>query len=293
MIIVRLMGGLGNQLFQYAAGRALSLKHNTELQFDLSFLRADTNQQYTKRDLELDFFDLNITEVSPSDLAKFKNNSFLKRVKRKLIGNMFSNYHVANQNELKFLPEFRTYPKNTYLNGYWQSEKYFMNIREIVLSDLKIKKVKSKEVESMEKDILNCNSVSLHIRRGDYVYRKSSNELHGLLSSEHYYRAIEMIKKHHSSITVFVFSDDMEWVKQNLKLSDKCVYVDFNMGENSVFDMHLMSLCKHNIIANSSFSWWGAWLNQNPEKIVIAPENWFAKKELSNNDVIPDTWMQI
>ncbi len=293
MIVVRLMGGLGNQLFQYAAGRALALKHNTGLQFDLSFINADTKQQYTKRELELTLFGLNIKEVSPSDLTKFKSTSFLQRVKRKLIGNALSNHFVADQSEFKFLPEFNSYPRNTYLNGYWQSEKYFSDFREYLLNEFVIKKPKSKEVLDAEKEILNSNSVSLHIRRGDYVSLKSASEYHGVLSLEYYYKAIETIKKQHPSITVFVFSDDMEWVKQNLKLSDKCVYVDFNKSENSVFDMYLMSCCKHNIIANSSFSWWGAWLNTNKDKIVIAPKAWFTKKDLTINDLIPDTWLQM
>jgi hypothetical protein len=133
----------------------------------------------------------------------------------------------------------------------------------------------------------------MHIRRGDYVSLKISNELHGVLPLEYYYNAIELIKKQNPNITVFVFSDDIPWVKENLKLKDKCVYVDFNSGENSVFDMFLMSLCKHNIIANSSFSWWGAWLNQNKNKIIVAPENWFAKKEMLNNDLIPDAWRKL
>lgn len=293
MIVVRLMGGLGNQLFQYAAGRALSLKHKTELQFDLTYLKANSNQEYTQRNLELDLFDLQIHEVSQENLSKFKSNSFFQKVTRKLFGNTFSKYHIANQDEFKFLPEFNAYSDNIYLNGYWQSEKYFLNIRETLLKELIVKKVKSLEVINAEKEILNSTSVSLHIRRGDYVSRKESTDLHGILSLDYFYNAIKEVKKKNSEITVYVFSDDISWVKENLKITDKCVYVDFNTGDNSVFDLYLMSLCKHNIIANSSFSWWGAWLNQNPEKIVIAPKNWFAKKELKYNDVIPDSWIQL
>lgn len=287
------MGGLGNQLFQYSAGRVLSLKHNTELQFDLSYLKADPKQEYTKRDLELTYFDVNVTEVSPSDLTRFKGGSIFQKVKRKLIGNRLSGNFVANETEFKFLPEFNSYPRNTYLNGYWQCEKYFIQIREQLLKELVIKKSKTNEVLNAEKEIKSANSVSLHIRRGDYVTRKSSTELHGLLSLDYYYKAIEKIKEKNPTITVFVFSDGIDWVKENLKLTDKCFYVDFNTGSNSVFDMYLMSLCKHNIIANSSFSWWGAWLNQNPDKIVIAPKNWFAKEELINNNVVPETWLQM
>lgn len=293
MIVVRLMGGLGNQLFQYAAGRALSLKHNTELQFDFSYLNADPNPNYTKRQLELDLFGLKITEVKASELEKFKSTSFIKRVLRKLFGNSFSNYFVANQSEFCFLPEFNSYTKNTYLNGYWQSEKYFLGIREKLLKELVITKSKNEQVIKAENEILNSKAVSLHIRRGDYVSLKSAIEHHGVLPLEYYYLAIHEIKKQHEDITVFVFSDDITWVKESLKLSDKCVYIDFNKGKDSVFDMYLMSLCKHNIIANSSFSWWGAWLNQNPDKIVVAPKNWFTNKEIPTNDLIPDKWIRL
>lgn len=293
MIVVRLMGGLGNQLFQYAAGRALSLRHNTELKFDFSFLNADPQNRYTKRNLEINLFTVTVEEVTEKELNRFKSNSLLRRAKRKFFGNLFSRYHIANHYGVKFDNSFFNYPKNTYLNGYWQSEKYFYSVREILLKELRLKRPKTEEVLRAENEIQVSVSVSLHVRRGDYVSDKSAAVHHGVLSLDYYYKALELIKKQYPSITIFVFSDDTPWVKNNLILSDKCHYIDFNTGENSVFDMYLMSLCKHNIIANSSFSWWGAWLNQNQEKIVVSPKNWFTNKELTDNDIIPDTWVQL
>jgi hypothetical protein len=141
--------------------------------------------------------------------------------------------------------------------------------------------------------ILNSNSVSLHIRRGDYLSDKNAKEFHGTLPLDYYYKAMAQLNLLYKDLKVFIFSDDMDWVKANLKLTNECVYVDFNTGENSVFDMYLMSQCKHNIIANSSFSWWGAWLNQNSSKIVIAPQLWFADKSLNTKDLIPNSWLKM
>lgn len=293
MIVVNLKGGLGNQLFQYSAGRALAIRHNTNLKFDVSVLNADPKNVYTKREFELDVFEINASLASENDIKLFEKKTFFKKVLNKFLPPFLSGYYVANQVGFEYDSRFQSLPANTYLNGYWQSEKYFLSIRETLLKELSIKKPKTKEVIAAESEIRNSNSVSLHIRRGDYVSLKASFELHGLLPAEYYYKGIELIKKHYPEISLFVFSDDISWVKENLKFTDKCTYVDFNAGENSVFDLHLMSLCKHNIIANSSFSWWGAWLNQNKSKIVISPSAWFSRTDLNTKDVIPESWIKI
>jgi len=294
VIVVKLMGGMGNQLFQYAAGRALALKYQTELKIDVSFLNADPKNEYTKREFELNKFNTTFLIASPKDIATFYKKSLFDKFISAFFPNSIFKKNIFNQNDFGFMEDFFTSSsKRTYLNGYWQSEKYFNSIREILLKDLVIKKEMTEACNLMKTQIQNSNSVSLHIRRGDYVSNKNANEFHGILPLDYYHRAIAYLNEKKSNLKVYVFSDDIDWVKINLKLENTCVYIDFNTGDDSVFDMYLMSICKHNIIANSSFSWWGAWLNQNPEKIVIAPQLWFADKSLNTNDLIPSTWQKM
>lgn len=287
------MGGLGNQLFQYAAGRALALKYQTELKLDLSFLNSDPKNVYTKRELELHFFNVSANIATDKEVDAFSKRTLIQKIVRKVFPNSPSKYFVANQKGFEYDESFETYPNNSYLNGYWQSERYFATVRDVLLKDLIIKKEMSEQCKLTKSLILNSNSVSLHIRRGDYVSNKNATASHGILSLEYYNKAMTHLNGLHQDLKVFIFSDDMNWVKENLKLTNECVYVDFNTGENSVFDMYLMSQCKHNIIANSSFSWWGAWLNQNLQKTVIAPEKWFADKNLNTKDLIPNSWLKM
>lgn len=293
MIVVKLMGGLGNQLFQYATGRALALKYQTELKLDLSFLNSDPKNVYTKRELELHVFNVSANIATDKEVDAFSKRTLIQKFIRKIFPNSPSKYFVANQKGFEYDETFEVYPNNSYLNGYWQSERYFASVRDILLKDLIIKKDMSEQCNLTKDLILNSNSVSLHIRRGDYVSNKNATASHGILSLEYYNKAMAHLNGLNQDLKIFIFSDDMNWVKENLKLANECVYVDFNTGENSVFDMYLMSQCKHNIIANSSFSWWGAWLNQNPHKIVIAPEKWFADKNLNTKDLIPNSWLKM
>ena len=138
--------------------------------------------------------------------------------------------------------------------------------------------------------ISQTNSVSLHIRRGDYVSNQKTNQTHGTCDLDYYQRCITEIEKEVENPYFFVFSDEIEWVKENLKINHPAEYVDQNTGDKSYEDMRLMSQCKHNVIANSSFSWWGAWLNSYPDKIVFAPKRWFASDKHNTKDLIPEGW---
>lgn len=287
------MGGLGNQIFQYATGRALALKHQTDLKLDLSFLNSDPKNIYTKRELELHVFNVSADIASNKELEAFHKRTLFQKIVTRIFSTFPSKYFIGNQKGFEYDIAFDSYPNNSYLNGYWQSEKYFSSIREVLLKELVIKKEMTPLCKSTKDLILNSNSVSLHIRRGDYVSNKNATASHGILSLEYYDKAMAHLNGIYKDLKVFIFSDDINWVKDNLKLTNECVYVDFNTGENSVFDMYLMSQCKHNIIANSSFSWWGAWLNQNPHKTVIAPEKWFADKNLNTKDLIPNSWLKM
>jgi hypothetical protein len=282
------MGGLGNQLFQYAAARSLADRHKTDLKLDLSFLNTDSNE-HTKRDLALNVFNTNYSICSDHERADFYDPPLIN----KFFPFMFQKKVIANEKAFHFDPMFFNLPKNTFLNGFWQTEKYFIGIRKILLEELVINLQMSEKIKAVSDRILNSNSVSLHVRRGDYVSNKNSKSYHGNLELDYFYEAIKQLKGVLNDLNFFVFSDEIDWVRSNLKINDPVEYIDFNTNENAAFDMYLMSLCQHNIIANSSFSWWAAWLNKNTDKKVIAPKKWFFNESINTKDLIPNTWLKI
>lgn len=292
MIIAKLIGGLGNQMFQYAAGRYLSHLHQTELYVDTSYLTKNPNGAYTKRDLELSVFNLDLKIATPEDIKKFSiesSNKYSRALQRHL-PILFTNLYAA-ESGIQYQKEFLNYPKNTYLDGFWQSERYFKPIESILIKEFTPKESLNLDNQNWLNQINASESVSVHIRRGDYISNKNAQQHHGNLGIDYYTNALKLLTDTHKEIKVFVFSDDLNWCKENLKIDIPTYFVDANQKQNFHFDMYLMSQCKHNIIANSSFSWWAAWLNQNQNKKVIAPKNWFADQTLNTKDLIPSSWI--
>lgn len=290
MIIVKLTGGLGNQLFQYAAGRSLSLRHNTELLIENSFYLAPS-KKVTPRNYELDKFNINArlcTDVERKKLLSY-TNKYIKRL-RAFLPNM-GNYYFASETNTNI--NFESLPFDTFLDGYWQSEKYFLTNKELIINEFSIKPPLSDFSKIHLDNIKKSNSVSLHIRRGDYVSLPTANSTHGLCELDYYTRSIEKIIETVENPIFFIFSDDMKWTSENLQIQHPHFFITQNNEENAFQDLHLMSQCKHNIIANSSFSWWGAWLNTNKYKIVIAPKKWFADPARSSSEIIPASWITL
>ncbi len=294
MIVVKLMGGLGNQMFQYAAGLSLATKKNTDLYIDTSFLNEDDKGAYTKRHFELDMFNISVKIADKFILDQFNfNQTKLITKLKKLKPNLFKKI-IYNEHQFHFLTTFFKLPVYTYLNGFWQSENYFNECRSILLNQFSLKKSLSDNAFEIDNKIKSTTSISLHIRRGDFLSLKSANHFHGFLPIDYYKNAINYINTKISNVTFFIFSDDIDWCKNNFDFISNKEFVD---GKFLALTIHeeliLMSNCQHNITANSSFSWWGAWLNQNPEKIVIAPKNWFADKTINTNDLIPKSWIKL
>jgi len=295
MIITKINGGLGNQMFQYSLGRVLSHLNRSDLKLDLS---AYDNQKSidTIRNYELNIF----SNINSSMADKITLNSFTKPNKLKLLLNHFLKFklnaypknwikeinHEYNKNILNLRGDFL-------LDGYWQNEKYFKNYRNLILKDFTFPKLISKNNMSLIKTISGKKSVAIHVRRGDYITNKYAKEYHGLASITYYKKSIELIKTKVNNPLFVVLSDDSEWCMNNLPVPKNSIFVDHNKNANSFEDMRVMSLCEHNIIANSSFSWWGAWLNINKYKIVIAPDPWFKNKADQKNEIIPNEWIKI
>ncbi|MFL5753382.1 MAG: alpha-1,2-fucosyltransferase [Bacteroidia bacterium] len=292
MIIVKLMGGLGNQLFQYAVGRCLSQLHNTELRLDRSYLDADPNGAYTRRDYELGVFTIDPVFATAEDTKPFlrkSKNKVIRTLSRKL-PILFDKLYIAERGHA-FHKEFMSYPENTYLDGFWQSELYFKLAEDTIRKDLQFKTpAQGLNAEYLQK-IKNTNSVSLHVRRADYISDSATNTYHGTCSIDYYKQAVELIGEKNPDLVLYVFSDDIPWCMENLRLEFPHHYISHNSGKNSFEDLRLMSNCRHHIIANSSFSWWGAWLDGNKDKTVIAPERWFT--QAINPDIYPEIWIRI
>jgi hypothetical protein len=290
MIIVKLMGGLGNQMFQFAFGKYLSLKHNNELALDLSaFKNIRENDGFTIRTFGLDAFNVSYAIASSKEIEKcylhFKNK------RHRIIGSIYRKiYSYSILTEDNYDPLQNNYRNNLYLIGYWQSEKYFKEIKEVLLSEFTLKNHMEPYPLSILSKITNCESVSIHIRRGDYITNKAAFDILGPCSLEYYYNSVKYIAERIVNPIFYVFSDDINWVKDNFRIDYPFEIVD-NIGPE--IEMSLMMVCKHNIISNSSFSWWGAWLNTNKSNITICPKNWFKIKPVTKYEITPDNWIKL
>lgn len=291
MIIVKLIGGLGNQMFQYAVGRYLAMKNKNTLKLDISGFR-----DYKLRNYDLGHFNIRENIATSKDLSGviFPSDRFIHKIGKYLkikTANVQQIRYIKEQKS-DFHPEILTLRDNIYLDGYWQSEKYFSDIQDVIRKEFTVKNKPDPINESYLGEIVDCESVSVHIRRGDYVSNPTTNQVHGFLGLEYYQRAMNAMLEKIGNPHFFVFSDDPEWAERNIKANAPITYVKHN-GTKSYEDLRLMSTCKHHIIANSSFSWWGAWLSPDKEKFVIAPKRWFKSDRLNARDLIPDSWHKI
>lgn len=288
MIVVRLIGGLGNQMFQYAAAKSLAIKNNVSLALDLSaFAKQKSSEVFTKRDFALGHFDINTFILKNNEFDYLFQNGFPGKLKKFLSG-----YHYYYDYNLSYYPTFFDLKKKTYLEGYFQSEKYFSGIRPQLLKDFTVGSVNTSN--PLFNQIKNCESVAIHLRRGDFSEKTKIHERHGTCSLEYYQEAINMINTRISSPLFFVFSDDISWAKKSLNnMVTDCIFVEPAENKTYVDDFLLMKACQHHIIANSTFSWWAAWLNENDRKMVIAPEKWLNDNTIDTSDVIPQSWIKI
>lgn len=263
-------------MFQYAVGRTLSLKNNTELKLDISAFET-----YTLHEYSLEKLNIVKNYATKKDIPWYENSSSNKYVdftlqKIKSLIVPYNKHHFREDGFESFNEKVLTLPDNTYLDGYFQSDKYFREYADIIQSDFEVSVPASIQNHKIIQQIKSVNAVSLHIRRGDYVKNSTTQALHGLCNAEYYKNAVAYIAEKIENPVFFIFSDDIDWAKENMKTGYEQYYIDFNDASQNYEDLRLMSKCKHHIIANSTFSWWGAWLNPSNEKIVTMPSIWFA-----------------
>lgn len=286
-IIIQLIGGLGNQMFQLALySKLIYLKKNAFV--DSIILNSYLSSRKWKS--VLDVFDYKPNYASRKDIEKYGDlsNTLFSQARRKLIGKKKT--HIEENKEGNYEPEILDL-ENAYLVGYWQSYKYFEDCPERIHDMFRFPtsiSPKSKEYLKLIKD--SKPSVSLHLRRGDYTVGGNVNIYGGICTEEYYAKAINLMEQKYPGCTFFIFSNDPEYASRYYN-KDNYILVNCNDEGNAWQDMYLMTQCDHNIIANSSFSWWGAWLNQNPDKMVIAPKKWINTIEMK--DICPDEWIRI
>ena len=289
---MKLVGGLGNQLFQYAVARAVAQRNNVPLKLDLSSLEGDPLRKYG-----LHHFNINASIASRAEvgrLSKVARKGVRKRIHKLIHGSSpYYRRSVLRERSPRFDPNITKATGEVYLVGYWQSEKYFKDIEQLLRTELTLRHTKSPANRKMSHVINQTESVSVHVRQGDYISNPVANQVHGTCSLEYYQAAIERIAETVKRPHFFVFSDDSEWAKENLRFKYPVVHVTHNGEENDYEDLRLMSHCKYHIIANSSFSWWGAWLSNFPGKIVIAPQKWFVDASRDTGDLLPASWIQL
>jgi len=291
MVIIKLVSGLGNQLFQYAIGRDLSLRKNVELKADLEFFSSQSLRTFT-----LDKFNISARTATPDEIKSYRERYVEHSLKNKLLVklerlSLISPSYFFESENWSFTKEIYNLSGRVYLEGYWQHNNYFRDLNPQVLKELTLKTEFSEGISKLKIEIQNRNSVSIHIRRGDYITDKIANSLMGSLDSSYYLKAIKAIESRYKDCFFYIFSDDMGWAKRELAFLENKRFVE-NYADYE--DLILMSTCKHNIIANSSFSWWGAFLNPNSHKTVIAPKNWVKVPEINEKIKIQmPTWIKL
>ena len=284
------MGGLGNQMFQYATGRYLAHYHQTPLKLDRHFLEdRSATGKFTYRQYALDLFQIQENFVQPNEF--FPSTRRYQRLQptwykvRRFFNPNLPMY--LKQSTFFFDENLCNAPSHVYLDGYWQSEKHFKPVEAIIREEFTFKNGFSKNNLTLIEHIERKPAVCLHVRRGDYMRLP----LHQVCTLAYYHRGIDYLSQRISDLEIFVFSDDIAWCQQNLSGKTPLHFVS-EAGRTTRDDLQAMTRCQHFIISNSSFSWWAAWLARNPDKIVVVPERW-VNITMKNDEIVPENWVKL
>jgi hypothetical protein len=298
MIVVRLTGGLGNQMFQYALGRHLALKNDTDVVVDTTYFEyiPNNNPHFVKREYALDIFSTDIRIFQPMNwegLPYYSRNlthrlkHCLKRASK--LYRYCGSYEILQEGRpFTFNKHILKSGNNAYLIGYWQNEKYFKDIEQQIKQDFDLKNIWGVDIIQLAHEIENLDSVCLNVRRGDFV----NNPVHSFVGTGYISKAVTYIRSNTDIQRIYIFSDDVEWCTENLRLDCPHLFVPHSYaGLKFSSYLYLMTKCRHFIIPNSTFGWWAAWLAENPDKMVIAPKQWVNVPGLDASGIIPNGWI--
>jgi hypothetical protein len=267
----------------------LSLLRGRELKLDIGYFDIDPLRQYY-----LSEYHIAAQVATQSEIRQLAGRKITSRLRSRLpVLKYVPPKRVKREKHFHYSPDVFNFPDNSYIEGYWQSEKYFIGHRDLLLTELTLKCEPDVECLRFRSRLEEVNSVSIHVRRGDYVGNPHTNRIHGSCPVEYYRAAVELLTRTVPEPIFFVFSDDPAWARYAFQGLTRHPLQFTAAGRPAPIDMHLMSRCRHNIIANSTYSWWAAWLNRNPDKIVIAPRKWFQVDDFDTKDLFPEGWIRI
>lgn len=290
-VVVRLAGGLGNQMFQYAAARAVAIRSGTGLVVDLSWFATVSDRHYA-----LLPFSINAQTLGPIVFERGRVVRFVRKITQRLMkraDKIWRGIPVFREKYFHFDPEVLDLRAPVCMDGYFQSEKYFDDCRDVIATEFVPANPPGDSSQAMLARISACNAICLHVRRGDYVANIAANAFHGTCSLDYYNEGLSIVSAGLANPHCFVFSDDPEWVLANFQLILPMTVVDIHGPDDAHEDLRLMSACQHFVIANSSLSWWGAWLGKDLAKRVVAPKRWFNNPVNDTGDLIPKAWKTI
>lgn len=288
-VVVRLVGGLGNQMFQYATARAVALRCDAPLLIDLSWFATVSERRFA-----LSPFRIKAGTFAPESQRSAWRRLLLRATRRlnHSKARMFGR-PLFVEKSFHFDPRVLGLNAPVYLDGYFQSEKYFLDFRQTIVDDFKLIAPPRNDTQAMLRRIESSDAICLHIRRGDYVTNSDANSYHGVCSMDYYRRGLEIVADGLATPHCFVFSDDPAWVRNNLRLDLPIILVDIHDTGEAHEDLRLMAACQRFVIANSSLSWWGAWLGRRTGKRVVAPRQWFKAGNNDTRDLIPLEWIRV
>lgn len=289
-VVVRLIGGLGNQMFQYAAAKAVAVRSGAELVLDLSWFATDSRRQYALGSLCVS---ARTFGAIPADGAVMR---FLRRIAYRLAkrsDECWQGHPVFHEKHFYFDPAVLDVRAPICLDGYFQSEKYFLDCRDLVACEFTVATLPGSLTQAVLEQMAVHDAICVHIRRGDYVASASTNAFHGVCSLDYYHQGLRIVSEGLLNPHCYVFSDDPEWVRAHFTATLPMSVVDIHGPDKAHEDLRLMAACKHFVIANSSLSWWGAWLGSYPGKRVVAPKQWFQSSVQDARDLIPSDWVRV
>jgi len=293
-VLVRLIGGLGNQMFQYAAARAVAVRCDAPLMLDISWFASETERRFALSPFRIRAGKLDLAPSRPPRNSRWNMifQRFAHRFNRRVATHKFG-IPIYREGSFRYDSCVQTLQAPVYMDGYFQSEKYFADCRNIIFDDFQISDPPRSKAQALLARIEAADAICMHVRRGDYVTNPATKAFHGLCSMDYYRRGLQDIARNLTQPECFVFSDDPVWVHDNLKLDLPMTVVDIHGPDEAHEDLRLMAACHSYVIANSSMSWWGAWLGGRAGKRVVAPRQWLQAPGMDTRDLIPNDWVRL
>ena len=285
-VVVGLSGGLGNQMFQYATGRSLAIRLGVPLVLDLAWFGSQLERQFA-----LSPFRIEAVQRSQCSWLPPYGRALVSRLSRRWLSHIMG-VPVWREAHFQYSTEFAVLPRPVFLEGYWQSERYFEEIRSRLLLEFVLREPLPPACAKLLEEIRGCDAICVHVRRGDYLSNPVAAKVHGTCPIDYYYAGVGELCQGLARPRCFVFSDDPAWVRASLAFDCPMTVVDVNGTDDAHLDLALMAACRHFLIANSSLSWWGAWLGNQAGKKVIAPERWFLTADKDTRDLLPASWQR-